>query len=95
MFFDDLYKMEFVTVTGRRGGNLYYVVEDKHLYVRKTSKDSGKVYLACYNTALKNDDLNGQGCAARCTLDEANGLCFRNSVCHNNHENHEVVFRDL
>lgn len=86
--------MEFIAVKGRQGGNLYYVKEDKHLYVRKTLA-SGISYLACYNTVLKNQDSHIQGCSARCTLDETKGLCFRNSTYHSHHENHEVVFRDL
>lgn len=85
--------MDYVNVKGRQGGNLYYLPEDGHLYVRK-SRQYGKSYLVCYNTVLKDDDPHIQECAARCTLDEAKGLCTRNATCHN-HGNHEVEFKDL
>lgn len=86
--------MEYVAVQGRRG-NLYYVTEDKHIYVRKTLKESGRSYLVCYDSVLKKKVANIEKCTARCTLDEVNGLCFRNSTPHSDHENHEVAFRDL
>lgn len=87
--------MEFVTVKGRKGGNLYYVIEDDHLYVRKTLKKSGRTYLICYESVLKKRDSNNQICSARCTLDEVNRTCYRNMTPHTSHDNHGVMFRDL
>lgn len=90
--------MEYVPIKGFRGGNLIYIPEDRHLYVRRTTK-AGRVYFVCYDTVLtkrlKKQEPNFQECGARCTLNESTGLCSKKASCHRDHENHDVIFRDL
>lgn len=90
--------MEYTTIRGFRGGNLFYVQEERNLYVRKTTK-AGLSYLVCYDTVQmkksKQQDPHFEEYSARCTVDEGTGLCWRNNSCHRDHDNHELIFRDL
>lgn len=90
--------MEFINIKGFRGGNLYYVQEDGHLFIRKTLK-SGKMYLACYDTIRtkkqKIEDPDFKECQARCSIDSATGVFWRNLTCHRDHDTHELIYRDL
>lgn len=88
--------MEYTAVTGFNGGNLFYIPEEKHLYVRKTTKN-GTVHLVCYDTVetakTKKSDPSFIECAARCHL-KGDQLSRTNST-HRHHANHELAFKDL
>lgn len=91
--------MEFIEIKGFRGGDLFYLPNEGHLYVQKSSTE-GKKYLVCYNTVVSEDedddeDVVHEACSARCTLDEKMGLCYRNTSPHSGHTDHEIKFRDL
>lgn len=98
--------MECILIKGFNGGDLFYVPDEEHLYVRKSNK-KGKKYLACYHTVKSGkDDYDDddddddeydedEKCLARCTFDEDSSLVHRNSTPHSNHRNHEITFRDL
>lgn len=90
--------MEYIKINGFNGGTLYYLPEEKHLFLRKTSTN-GMAYLVCYDTIIakprKKRDSNVSVCTARCQLDERTEQCLRNKSVHSDHQNHETIYRDL
>lgn len=84
--------MDYIKVNGFNGGKLYYLPKEKHLFLRKTSKNE-KTYLICYDTIMAKKSANA--CSARCRLDESTGECLRTVTNHCNHESHEIIFQDL
>lgn len=89
--------MEYTKIKGFNGGTLYYLPEEKHLFLRKTSKN-GMTYVVCYDTIMnkqkKKQDGNMEVCKARGQLNEGAEKCWRTAV-HSHHENHDIIFRDL
>lgn len=89
-------KMEYTIINGFNGGKLYYLHQEKHLFVKKTVKN-GTIYLVCYDTIErskdKKNDPNYVVCTARCHL--IGGQIFRTRSDHKANEDHEIIFRDL
>lgn len=89
--------MKHCFIEGYKGGNLLYLEDEKHLFVRK-SGDNGEEVFICYQSILAKGNKNKQStqpnCTARVKLD-ANKICTRNKIAHTNHENHEIYYRDL
>lgn len=85
--------MDYVVIKGFHSGMLLYVPSEKHLYVRKSSRN-GTVYLTCYDTIISKNDINNEVfCSARCHLQQ--NTCVRTEAPHTNHENHEMIYKDL
>lgn len=85
--------MDYVLIQGFQSGALYYVPSEKHLYVRKSSRN-GNVYLACYNTIIsKNEKNNNESCSARCHVKL--NTCVRTGTPHTKHVDHEIIYNDL
>lgn len=80
------------------GHPLLYLQEERHLFVRSNER-SGQVEYACYEKHRSNRYKNpnhqeeNSNCTARVFLKD--GVVRRNSIQHKNHENHELIFRDL
>lgn len=88
---------KYTFIEGYKFGNLLYLEEEKHLFVRK-SGDNGEQIFICYQSILaksnKKKEAAQPNCTARVKL-TANGICTRNKIGHTNHENHEIHFHDL
>lgn len=83
-------KMEFCYISGYSSGCLLYLKSEKHLFVRKETKNN-RTYWVCYDTIK-----SGAGsCKSRCIVDEKTKKCNRNDTPHGAHENHELDFKDL
>lgn len=83
-------KMEFCYIPGFSSGYLLYLKREKHLFVRKETKN-GKTYWVCYDTIK----LASGSCKSRCIVDEATQKCKRNDAPHTAHDNHELDYKDL
>lgn len=85
--------MNYISIRGFHGGTLYYVPSEKHLYVRKSYR-KGSMYLVCYDTIRsKNEDNNVTICHARCVAHAEK--CVKTGTPHGNHEDHEIIYKDL
>lgn len=85
-----------VEIKGWNGGTVYYAPDEKHLYCRKDGY-KGTSYLVCYEAVAskgkkKRDKIQ---CPARRHLDEKTGKVSCTQSQHGNHENHEIMYRDL
>lgn len=84
---------KLIEVTGYHGGTIYYSTEEKHLYVKRgKTRKGGEAYLACYDTIL--DKPNSQ-CPAKRVYTKVNGHSRSTNPLHSNHENHEIIYKDL
>lgn len=85
--------MDYVLIQGFQSGTLFYVPSEKHLYVRKSSRNDN-VYLACYDTIIsKNEKNNNVSCSARCHVKQ--NICVRTDTPHSVHDDHEIIYNDL
>lgn len=87
-------KMDFCHIPGYHGGQLLYLKDEKHLFLRKESKN-GKTYWVCYDTIKSANGGKSGPCRARCIMDDSTKTCERNKTPHTSHENHEINFNDL
>lgn len=87
--------MEYCFTKGFKGGNLLYLREEKHLFVRKSGENGEETFI-CYQSVLSKSskNLSQPNCTARVKLN-GEKICSRNKIAHTNHENHEILFRDF
>lgn len=93
-------KMDYRFIKGYSGGNLLYLENEKHLFVRKDTQKGDEVYI-CYHSILSKNRKNKKtnkpvepNCTARVKI-SPDKICTRNKIAHTKHENHEIHFRDL
>lgn len=88
--------MEFSYIQGFHGSTLLYIHEEKHLFM-KTNDRNGRTEYICYEVALSKEKYRYEEpkikCNARASTKQ--NMCKRNKVEHQQHANHELVFRDL
>lgn len=90
--------MEYTYIQGFKDGphRLIYLHREKHLFCYKYER-SGQIEYTCYQSMLPNDYKSDSehNCTARIIVNNNDKQCRRNNVAHTNHQNHELVFRDL
>lgn len=90
--------MEYIKINGFNGGTLYYLPEEKHLFLQKSTRD-GIIYLVCYDTIVNkpkiSEGVSVRVCRARRRINESTKECSKTSSDHCVHGNHEILFRDL
>lgn len=68
--------MECIQIKGFSGGNLFYVPDEKHLFMQKSrSSKKLKKYLVCYDTVLSKNKVGG---GADSEFDDEN---FKEVIC--------------
>lgn len=90
--------MEYQFIKGiREGSSLLHVMPEDMLYVFKARRKNSKVFI-CYQSILasekKNTDIYHVNCTARVKL-HRDGRIERMKIAHTNHENHEMIRRDM
>lgn len=83
--------MDYVFIQGFQSGTLLYVPSEKHLYLRKSSRN-GIAYFVCYDTVITKKEKSKATCFARCHIKEK--TCTRNAAPHTHHD-HEIIYNDL
>lgn len=90
--------MDFTHIPGFRDGHLLlYLHNEKHLYMQ-THDRSGQIEYICYEHVVPvgyrvDNNEKIKKCSAK-TI-KRDGRCRRNAVVHQNHPNHELIFKDL
>lgn len=78
----------------RRDAYLLWLPNEKHLYSKKMNLGNGKIDFICYQNYMAQQNPKIQPCTSRVQID-ANQICYRKSIPHSTHENHELKYKDL
>lgn len=82
--------------SSRSDGVLLWASEEKHVYVKKsTSPVTGLEDWICYQTIIRKTHPDAPECTSRVLVDPENMTAVRKRVNHTNHQNHELIFKDL
>lgn len=87
--------MEHKFIAGfRQNSRLLYLPSENMLYVQTKLRD-GKKEFVCYQAVLSQNKTDSQPkCWARAIVDSTN-VCIRNATQHTDHDNHNIIYKEL
>lgn len=87
--------LEYELLCGKRtDSTLLYIISEKNLYVKNSSKNGVQRYV-CYQKILRKDPNKKDEpmCSARANVKDSK--CYRNNVPHSCHENYQHIHSDM
>lgn len=91
--------METVSVkiipSSRSDGFLLWAPGEKHLYFKKCTHKNKTEDWICYQEMIAKSQKDVVPCTSRLLVDRSTLTATRKRIPHSEHENHEMVFKDL